>query len=251
MKGRIRHQPWGISGKLIVPFVIVFVSALALMGTMFIRTQGRALSAALGTKSEVLVRNLVDALRPFSVGEVTRMDDMLESARRVDKDVIYAVLLSAEGQLLGSSAGVRKEMLGDFDAAAFRVATLTRRPATTPGAFEMVLPFTQGNAQVVLRVGVSTRQVDAVTRSAAVNMLGVGALALVAGVGIYWWVARRVARPLHQAVERLEDLASGAGDPRDLRGGRCCFPTALQRLRPALGQRPGAGLIARGDGGQP
>ncbi len=214
---RIRQTRWGITAKLIVPFVTVFVVAIALMGAMFIRSQSAALSRTLDTKSEVLARNMVTALAdPFAMGEYDTLQRLLEAVKKTDGDVAYAILVGLDGRgVAATDTSLRNQTLtrNEFEASALKLTDFTRRPAPAADTFEVVMPVkNQSNQLGVLRIGVSTHSVQAMARTAAATMVGVSALALSLGVVMYWWVARRVAKPLRQAVERLEALASGDAD---------------------------------------
>jgi methyl-accepting chemotaxis protein len=217
MTERLRQIRWGITAKLIVPFVTVFVVAIALMGAMFIRSQSAALSRTLDTKSEVLARNMVTALAdPFAMGEYDTLQRLLEAVKKTDGDVAYAILVGLDGRgVAATDTSLRNQTLNrnEFEASALKLTDFTRRPAPAADTFEVVMPVkNQSNQLGVLRIGVSTHSVQAMARSAAATMVGVSALALSLGVVMYWWVARRVAKPLRQAVERLEALASGDAD---------------------------------------
>jgi methyl-accepting chemotaxis protein len=206
----------GITTRLIVPFVMIFVAAIALMGGMFIRAQNAALSRSLEKKAEVLARNLATALaEPFALGEYDQLQRLVEAARQFDEDVAYALVVGLDGRGVASTdPALRNQLLtrNELESSALKVADFTRREATGR-AFEAVMPIqAQGNRLGVLRVGMSRDQVRGLARSAWTTMLGVGLLALLLGVVTYFYSAQRVARPLRRAVERLEELAGGDAD---------------------------------------
>jgi uncharacterized membrane protein len=62
MRSPIHFQRLGLAAKLIIPFVSIFVLAIAALGAIFLRTQSEALSRSLGKKAEVFVRNLATTL---------------------------------------------------------------------------------------------------------------------------------------------------------------------------------------------
>jgi len=213
----LEGRRWGISGKLVVPFASILVLAIALMGGMFIRAQSAALSRSLDKKAEILARNVAVALSdPFAMGEYDLMQRLIEAVKASDEDVAYAIVVGLDGRAVAATdVGLRNQALTrtEFEAAALKVTEFTRRPTPTAGVFEVVIPVRgQGNQLGVLRVGVSTHQVQALARQAATTMLGVGLLALALGVAVYLGVARRVVKPLRQAVDRLEALATGDAD---------------------------------------
>jgi methyl-accepting chemotaxis protein len=217
MPDMIRTRRWGITGKLIIPFVTIFVLAIALMGAMFIRSQSAALSRSLEKKAETLARNVATALAdPFAMGEYDAMQRLIDAARKFDEDVAYAIVVGLDGRGVASTdASLRNQPLNrsEFDANALKISDFTRRDTANAGVFEVVMPVKGQGAQLgVLRVGISTQQVNHLARNAAATMIGVGALALVLGILVYYYSARRVARPLRRAVERLAELATGDAD---------------------------------------
>ncbi|HEY3304585.1 MAG TPA: methyl-accepting chemotaxis protein [Candidatus Binatia bacterium] len=212
MFGRLRPRHWKITAKLIVPYVTIFVSAIALIGGMFIRSQSAALSEMLDKKAEIIARNVA-----LGVGDVFLVPDqaqrLIEAAKKFDEAVSYLTLVSNDGGIVATTDPAARNSRGEFDAGALKAENFMRRETPTAGVFEVVIPVKAGTHRLgVLRIGISRRQVEAQTRSAATMMVGVSFLALTLGIGIYLWVARRVARPLGQAVERLDQLARGDAD---------------------------------------
>ncbi|MBI4245684.1 MAG: HAMP domain-containing protein, partial [Candidatus Rokubacteria bacterium] len=217
MLNTIRTRRWGITGKLIVPFVTIFVLAIALMGTMFIRSQSAALSRSLEKKAESLVRNLANALGDaFAVGEYDSIQQVLLGAKQSDEDVVYAIVVANDGRGVATTDPSLKNLMlnrSALEADALKTSNFTRRETGLPGVVEVAMPVKFNNNRLgVLRVGISTHHVRALARNATATMIGVGLLALVLGVGVYFYSAQRVARPLRQAVARLQELASGDAD---------------------------------------
>ncbi|MGH7767163.1 MAG: methyl-accepting chemotaxis protein [Candidatus Binatia bacterium] len=210
--GRLRPRQWKITAKLIVPFVTIFVAAITLIGGMFIRSQSASLSEMLDKKAEIIARNVA-----LGVGDVFLVPDqaqrLIEAAKKFDEAVSYLMLVSNDGGIVATTDTAARNSRGEFDAGALKAENFMRRDTPTAGVFEVVIPVKAGTHRLgVLRIGISRRQVEAQTRSAAIVMVGVSFLALIVGIGIYLWVARRVARPLGQAVERLYQLARGDAD---------------------------------------
>src|SRR5258706_6953752 len=211
----LRPRHWQITGKLIVPYVTIFVSAIALMGGMFIYSQSTALSEMLDKKAEIIARNVA-----LGAGDVILVPDqaqrLLEAAKKFDGSVAYLLLVGNDGSVTAPTEPALRDKLlnrSEFEAGALKVPDYTRRDTPTAGPFEVVVPIKAGDHRFgVLRVGISTDQVRARARSAAAMIAGVSVLALVLGIAIYFWVARRVAKPIRQAVERLEQLAEGDAD---------------------------------------
>jgi methyl-accepting chemotaxis protein len=214
MRSPIHFQRLGLAAKLIIPFVSVFVLAIAALGAIFLRTQSEALSRSLEKKAEIFVRNLATALsEPFAMGEYDLMQQYLVAAKQVDNEIAYAIVVGLDGRGVASTdTALRDQSLtrNEFEANALKLSDFTRRDTPTPPLFEVVMPVRfQGNPLGILRVGVSTRQVESMTRKAGWTVAGVGALALVVGVAIYTYVAQRVVRPLRQAVGVLKEITEG------------------------------------------
>jgi methyl-accepting chemotaxis protein len=217
MQAPIRSRRLSFTAKLIIPFVSILVLATAALGTIFIRTQSAALSRSLEKKAEILVRNLATALTdPLAMGEYDLMQRILEEAKKADAEVAYAMVVGVDGRGIASTdTSLRNQSLtrDAFEASALKMTAFTRRDTPTPGLLEVVMPIRFQTSQLgVLRIGVSTQQVEAMGRKAGWTLAGTGALALCIGIVIYLYVARRVVRPLHAAVKRLEELATGDVD---------------------------------------
>jgi methyl-accepting chemotaxis protein len=204
-----------ITSKLIVPFVTIFVAALGVMGGMFIYSQSTALTQMLDKRAEIIGRNAA-----LGTADIFLVPDeaqrVLEAAKKFDEAVAYLILVANDGTVVASTdAALRNRSLkgNAFDEEALKINEFTRRESPTANMFEIVTPVKTGNHRLgILRLGVLTHQVKAEARSAALTMLGVGLLALILGVAVYVWVARRVAKPIGEAVERLDQLASGDAD---------------------------------------
>ena len=212
---RFRPRHWNITGKLIVPFVTIFVAALALVGGLFIYSQSSALTAMLDKRAEIIARNA--ALGTADILLVPEeAQRMLEASKKFDAAVAYLLLVANDGTVVASTdTALRNRTLNAdaFDADALKVTDLTRRPTPSGGMFEIVTPVKTGNHRLgVLRLGVTTHQVRSQSQGAAVMMIVVGLAALLVGIAVYYFVARRVARPIALAVERLDQLARGDAD---------------------------------------
>ena len=217
MNSWISLKRWGIAAKLIVPFVTIFVFAIVLLGGIFIHTQSAALTRTLEKKAEMLVRNMANSLADtLMMGEYEQIQQRLEAAKKFDGELAYLVLAGADGRGVASTdTSLRNQTLtrNEFEASALKIADFVRRDTSMPNIFETAMPVVfQGKQAGVLRIGVSTHEIQASAHSSTLVMAGVGGFALVLGVTIYLWVARRVTRPLGQAVERLQELASGDAD---------------------------------------
>ena len=88
----------------------------------------------------------------------------------------------------------------------FETTQMIRRPVPKQEMFEFSMPVTYPvlGKIGVLRIGYSTARVQSVARRAAWTAAGASGLALLIGVFVYVYVARRTVRPLRAAAERLE-----------------------------------------------
>ena len=202
----------GLTAKLTVPFVLVLMAALGIVGTLATRAIREGLTASLEKRTVILVDTLATALAdPLSLGEKDRIKELLDKTRKADDEVAYAALVDAKGQLVWATDTEAVQAAGDVGS----VTSRSRRPVPAlRHVNEVAQPVVlTGLGQLgVVRLGVSSARVEALAARAAWTVAGVGGLALLAGVGIYLVVARRVARPLNQAVARLDELASGEAD---------------------------------------
>ena len=214
---RLRPRHWRITGKLIVPFVTIFVASLALMGGLFIYSQSTALTEMLDKRAEIIARNAA-----LGTADIFLVPDeaqrMLEAAKKFDEAVVYLILVANDGTVVASTdVALRNRTLtrDAFEADALKATDFTRRQTPTPGRFEVLTPVKTGNHRLgVLRLGIDTHQVKAQSQRAALMMIAVGLSALFVGIAVYYVVARRVAKPIGEAVERLEQLARGDADLR-------------------------------------
>jgi len=212
--GAIRRH---LTAKLTIPFVVVLVGTIALLGVVSIRSSRSAMEQSLAKRAEILVTTLAAAITdPLAMGEVDRLQHLLDRTKQADPDVSYIIVLNTESKAVATTDPALKLQVltrNEFDRAMARVSAFVHRPV--PGSaelFEVAAPVTfERTSFGVLRIGVSTAQVGSLTTRATWKFVGLGALALVAGAGIYLGIARRLVGPLRAAAE-LGELASGNAD---------------------------------------
>ncbi len=207
----------GITTKLIVPFIAIFGLAVAGLGMIFVERQGGALSDALAKKAEILARNLATALgEPFAAGDAGLAQQLLDAAKRSDEDTVYAIALRPDGRVLASTDGsLRNQTLArtELEAGALRASDFLRQGTSDPDVFEVAMPISRQGARLgVLRIGVSTHQLQTLARKGAWSVAVVALIGLGVGGAVYFYVARLVARPLREVVTRLDQLAAGDAD---------------------------------------
>jgi len=206
-----------LTAKLTIPFIVVLVGTIALLGVVSIRSSRVAMGQSLDKRAEILVTTLAAALTdPLAMGEVDRLQQLVDKTKHADPDVRYISVLNAESRAVATTESALKQQIltrTDFERAMAQTPGFVRRPVPgSPELFEVAAPVKMQNTAVgVLRIGMSTSQVEAMTRQAAWTIVSVGALALLAGVGVYMGIARRLAEPLRAAAE-LGELTSGDAD---------------------------------------
>jgi methyl-accepting chemotaxis protein len=210
---------WGLTGRLIVPFALVLIAALTVVGALSIRFLRGGMTESVEARAAILVDTLATALAdPLSLNEVDRIQALLDKANKADSSVTYAVVVNTKGEAVGSTDPALKGQVllrNEFERSMAQASGFARRAVPNASAlFEVATPVKlTGLGQVgVVRLGVSTAGVEAMVAKTTWTVAGVGLLALVAGVLIYFMVARRLARPLAESVDRLEELARGDAD---------------------------------------
>ena len=195
----------------------MLVGTIALLGVVSIRSSRSAMEQSLAKRAEILVTTLAAAITdPLAMGEVDRLQHLLDRTKQADPDVSYIIVLNTESKAVATTDPALKLQVltrNEFERAMARVSAFVHRPV--PGSaelFEVAAPVTfERTSFGVLRIGVSTAQVGSLTRQATWKIIGLGVLALVAGAGIYLGIARRLVGPLRAAAE-LGELASGNAD---------------------------------------
>jgi methyl-accepting chemotaxis protein len=206
-----------LAAKLTIPFAVVLIGTIALLGFVSIRSTQSAMEQSLDKRAEILVTTLAAALTdPLAMGEVDRLQALVDRMKQADPDVSYITVLSTEGKAVATTDPSLKHQIltrTDFERAMAQTSAFVSRPVPGSGSlFEVAAPIMLQKTSVgVLRIGVSTDQVDAQARRTAWQICGLGILALLAGVAIYLGIARRLVRPLRAAAE-LGELASGDAD---------------------------------------
>ncbi len=210
-------QRLSLAVKLLIPFTVIFILTIGILGTIFIQQWRSTLTRELEKKAEILVRNLSVALSDsFSKGEYEKMQEILTAAKRSDPDIDYEILIGTDGRAIASTdKNLRDQILNrtEFEVSAMETTEFKERERPDHGGFEVLMPTVfQGHRNGVLRIGVSLRRVEAVSKQGFWTFVLVGGIALVLGIIVYVLVAQRFSQPLRLAVARLEELAGGAAD---------------------------------------
>src|SRR5579859_4467183 len=95
----INFRQLSLAFKLLIPFTVIFVFTIGILGTFFIEQWRMSLTRELEKKAEILVRNLAVAISDsFPKGEYDKMQEILTAAKRSDPDIDYEILLGTDGK---------------------------------------------------------------------------------------------------------------------------------------------------------
>src|SRR5262245_56595719 len=117
---------FGLTAKLTVPFVLILMAALSLVGALAVRSIRGGLTDSLDKRSQILAETLATAVAdPLSLGEKEQIRELLEKARKADDDVVYGAVVSAKGDVVAAT----KDSPVHGGVAAAAAEGLVRRPA--------------------------------------------------------------------------------------------------------------------------
>jgi methyl-accepting chemotaxis protein len=215
----MRHQgAFRLTAKLLIPFIVVFAGTVVLLSAYFVSFGRTVMRESLERRAEILADPFAAAVaEAVAVTDTGRAQALLEQLKKADPDLAYAIVVDKSGKAFASSDPALKgqTLLRDgFEQAMFKAEQLTRLPVPGLEMFEVAMPVTYPvlGKIGVLRMGFSTAQIQATARRAAWTAAGAGCLALLVGVGLYLYVARRTVHPLRAVAGRLEELASEEAD---------------------------------------
>src|SRR5438445_11260571 len=87
--GAIRRH---LTAKLTIPFVVVLVGTIALLGVVSIRSSRSAMEHSMAKRAEILVTTLAAAITyPLAMGDVDRLPHLLDRTQQADRDVRYII----------------------------------------------------------------------------------------------------------------------------------------------------------------
>jgi methyl-accepting chemotaxis protein len=201
-----RYSGLKLTQKLTIPFVLVLVGVILLLGLVSTRATRSAMMELLQKRAELLAKTL-SATVPDQ--------DQVDEAKNGDSAVAYIHWINQQGQALVTTESELKGQVllrDDFERRMGSTRTLIpwlQVPNAT-AVYEVAAPirFMKENVGVI-RVGMSTRQVEAMGQRNAALISLVGLLGLVAGLIIYVAVARRIANPLLEVVSTVQAAAEG------------------------------------------
>src|SRR5213593_1870719 len=101
MRADFVARRFGLTAKLTVPFVLVLMTALGVVGTLAVRSIRGGLTESLDKRSQILVDTLATAVAdPLSLGEKERIQELIEKARKADDEVVFGAVVSAKGEVV-------------------------------------------------------------------------------------------------------------------------------------------------------
>jgi len=195
-----------LTQRLTIPFVLILVGVIALVGLVSIGSTQRAMMDLLEKRAEILA-NTLSATVPDQ--------DQVTEAKRADNAVAYIHWVNSKGQALVTTEPEFKGqvLLRDEFERSMGTATQLVRWRQVPGApsiYEVAAPIRFMKEHVgVIRIGMSTVQAEAMATRNAIIIALVGLLGLAAGIAIYILVARRIVIPLRDVVTKAEQAAAG------------------------------------------
>jgi len=201
----------------------LFVSALVMATVMLVveSRQRAGIVQEVEQRGEVLARSLAaTSYGPLLLYNFTALE---QNVVRIagEADVVYALVLDAEGQVAAHSrhpeyVGIRLPEDADGRvAAATGLLTRERRTRRGEAIYDVAVPMmVDGRKWGTARVGVSKRRMEAEIRQTRWELAGLAALTLaIAGVAADV-VARRIARPVRQLAAGAAAISRGEIPPR-------------------------------------
>src|SRR5262245_32313799 len=206
---------FGLTSKLIIPFIVVFGITVVLLSVYFISSGHAVMLESLERRAEILADPFAGALaEAVAITDTGKAQSLLEQLKKSDPDLSYAIVVDKKGNAFASTDPSHKGqnlVRNEFEQAMFETQKLLRKPVPRAELFEVSMPVTYPvlGKIGVLRVGYSTSKVLSIARRSTATAAAIGIAALVVGVVVYLYIARRTVHPLRAAAERLQELAGG------------------------------------------
>lgn len=201
--------------KLVVPFIIGLATTILVLGIYCLGLWKSTLTQELEKTGEAIAKDMSFSLaEPYSMGEYDRMQAMVTSAKQVNEDMEYALLVGTDGRCAAATDEQLRNLSlkrNDFETSALdaKAMEVVPLPAGQHG-FEIRMPIIHFDHTLgILRIGISLSRVDKSVRKAAMYFLLVALIALVAGAAFYTWLAGWVSAPIHEVIELAHKMAQG------------------------------------------
>jgi methyl-accepting chemotaxis protein len=208
----------GLTARLTIPFVVILVSALCILAVLSVRSTRAALLESIQKRARTVATTMATTLsEPLAMGEIDGIRQQLQATRQNDIDVIYAIVLNADGvAVTATDKALNNEVLKRNDFERKMADTQEYEQALIPGQgdeFEAAAPIRfQGRRTGVLRVGFSIQSVNRQALRDTLLVATTGLLALIVGIFAYVLASRRVIRPLLDIMSVASHLAKGDVD---------------------------------------
>lgn len=220
MLSQNKSQRMSVSTKLVLPFIAVFILAIAALEVVTIQNQKAALSASMEKRAESLARSLSIGLgESFYARQYNRLQEALEEAKRADDDLAYLIVVAKDGLAVASTdSSLRNQNLtrNDFERNALEVLDVSRRDTSAQGVYEYIAPIATRDTRLgVLRVGVSGTSLSSTGTASTMLIAIAGLLALVVGVVVFRLaLTRGVLRQVYELNHLAASVEQGNTDQR-------------------------------------
>jgi two-component system, NtrC family, sensor kinase len=200
---------FAIAATALTAFIVGGVTLIA------VQREQRMIAQEIERKGTILADTLamssVNSLMSYDYSTLKRF---LEAAKR-DPDIIYAMVLDSTG-VIKMHTDLREIGRYVSDEISVRAldtdeALVQRLPETSGGlVYDVAAPMVAAGRRVgVLRLGLSTRNMQTALQRSRTQVALIGLAALVLGIGGAMIMARRISRPLRELVTGAQAVARG------------------------------------------
>ena len=208
--------------KLLLGTLVVLVVIMTGVIAVVEERQRNAIVGEVQRRGEVLARSLAaTSTAPLLLYNFTALEQNVAQVAR-EADVIYAILLDAEGKIVAHSRRpdlVGTPLEGPLNQRAAETDRLlvqeSVRPKSKDAIYDVAFPiYIESQRWGTARVGLSRRRMDAQIRRTRWELASLSLATLVVGGLAAAFVARRIARPVRQLAAGAEAIARGDLDQR-------------------------------------
>src|SRR5258708_7407189 len=218
MRLKVLPRKLGLTAKLTIPFVVTLVTTLCIIAALSVHSTHQALLESMQKRAQILATTMATNLsEPLAMGEVDRVQKLLESVRQTDNEVVYAITLNKDGAAVASTeSSLRNETLkrDDFEKTMAGAKEFIQLPV--PGKsflFEVAQPIlSQGSQSGVLLIAYSTQQMERKMFQDTLLIAVTCLVALIIGIIAYVISSRYVAKPLVDLMGVASQLSKGVVD---------------------------------------
>jgi len=218
MRFNFFRKKLGLTAKLTIPFIVTLVITLCAVATLSIHSTHQALLESMQKRAQIQATTMATTVaEPLSMGEVDRVQKLLESVRQTDGDVVYAIALNGDGAAVASTEqSLRNETLKRDDFEKTMAGTKEFIQLPVPGKsslFEVAQPIlSQGSRSGILRIAYSTQSMEHKMFQDALLIALTGVVALIVGIIVYVISSQYVVKPLVTLIGVASQLSKGVVD---------------------------------------